>query len=119
MAILSVACYVCYSKKKREIAYGASVLEESCSEVGGATSLEAQIEQSHPEVQVEVQVEVELETTDPEIIVEVGLPRHESLDFQMSGIIVENETLNITDPNEQTNQLNLAADLEVVIDIET
>jgi len=37
----------------------------------------------------------------------------------MSGIIVENETLNITDPNEQTNQLNLAADLEVVIDIET
>jgi len=45
MAILSVACYVCYSKKKREIAYiCGSVLEESCSEVGGATSLEAQIE---------------------------------------------------------------------------
>jgi len=111
---------ICYTKKKRETAYGVTIEYVEQEEVGGEGATQFPINVDHSQDQIEVELEamqpeIEVEVTPPEIAVEVKIPAQESLDFQESAIIVENETLNITNPIEQVNTL----DLEVAIEIET
>jgi len=125
-AIIGTIALICYTKKKKEAEYTVTVEAEVelCEEVGGATSLDATVE---VEVEVEVQppapeLEVAFVVSDPNIPVEIsgGSKRIQGdlANFPGSAIHIQNQTLELTNPLENSNSPDLEEQLNIEVEID-